>query len=43
LIRGVVGANDLSVTEYVINYGATAAETVSIMEFQRGRVVHETQ
>ena len=43
LIRRIVGMNDLWVTEYVINYGDTVVQTVSIMEFQNGRVIHETQ
>jgi hypothetical protein len=43
LIRRIVGINDLWITEYVINYGATIVQTVSIMEFQSGRVIHETQ
>src|SRR5271156_568988 len=43
LIRRIVGSNDLWVTEYAINYGTTAFQTISIMEFQNGRVIHETQ
>src|ERR1700730_13615816 len=43
LIRRIVGINDLWVTEYVINYGTTVVQTVSIMEFQNGKVIHETQ
>jgi hypothetical protein len=35
--------NDLWITEYVIKYTTTIVQTVSIMEFQNGRVVHETQ
>ncbi|HEV3235747.1 MAG TPA: hypothetical protein VGZ25_02090 [Gemmataceae bacterium] len=43
MIRRIVGINDLWVTEYVINYGTTVVQTVSIMEFQNGKVIHETQ
>jgi hypothetical protein len=42
-IRRIVGANDLWVTEYVINYEDTLFQTVSIMEFHSGKVIHETQ
>jgi len=41
--RRIVGANDLWITEYVINYGNAPWQTISIMEFQNGRVIHETQ
>ena len=43
VIRRIVGINDLWITEYVINYQTTVVQTVSIMEFQNGRVIHETQ
>jgi hypothetical protein len=42
-IRRIVGANDLWVTEYVINYENMLFLTVSIMEFHHGKVTHETQ
>jgi hypothetical protein len=42
-IRRIVGINDLWVTEYVINYATTVVQTVSIMEFRNGKVIHETQ
>jgi len=42
-IRRIVGAGDLWVTEYVIDYDKKPFETVSIMEFQNGKVIHETQ
>jgi hypothetical protein len=42
-IRRIVGADDLWVTEYVINYQGKKFSTVSIMEFRDGKVVHETQ
>jgi hypothetical protein len=34
---------DLWITEYAIHYATTVVQAVSIMEFQSGRVVHETQ
>src|SRR3954467_2959563 len=43
LVRRIVGIGDLWVTEYVIKYETTVVQTISIMEFQNGRVVHETQ
>ena len=42
-IRRIVGAGDLWVTEYVINYEGKPFETVSVMEFKNGKVVYETQ
>src|SRR5271170_2107360 len=42
-IRRIVGINDLWVTEYVINYTTSVVQTVSIMEFQNGKVIHEVQ
>jgi len=42
-IRRAVGAGDLWVTEYVINYEGKPFQTVSIMEFRDGKVVRETQ
>lgn len=42
-IRRIVGAGDLWVTEYVISYQGKQFSTISIMEFQDGKVVHETQ
>jgi ketosteroid isomerase-like protein len=42
-IRRMVGVGNLWITEYVINYEGKAFQTVSIMEFQDGKVVHETQ
>jgi hypothetical protein len=42
-IRRIVGINDLWVTEYAIKYGAAVWQTISIMEFQNGKVIHETQ
>ena len=42
-VRRILGAGNLWVTEYVINYQGKAVQTVSIMEFQNGKVIHETQ
>jgi ketosteroid isomerase-like protein len=42
-VRRIVGGGDLWVTEYVIAYDGQRFDTVSIMEFQAGKVVHETQ
>jgi hypothetical protein len=42
-VRRILGAGNLWVTEYVINYQGKAVQAVSIMEFQNGKVIHETQ
>jgi hypothetical protein len=42
-VRRILGAGDLWVTEFVLSYDGRPAYTVSIMEFQDGQVVHETQ
>jgi hypothetical protein len=42
-IRRISGSGDFWVTEYVIEYEGKPFETVSIMEFRGGKVVHETQ
>jgi len=42
-VRRILGAGNLWVTEYVITYEGKPFQTVSIMEFQDGKVVHETQ
>jgi ketosteroid isomerase-like protein len=42
-VRRMVGSGDLWVTEYVISYEGKPFQTVSIMEFKDGKVVHETQ
>ena len=39
VIRRIVGGGDLWVTEYVITYDGRGVNTVSIMEFQAGKVV----
>lgn len=42
-VRRIVGSGNLWVTEYVITYESKPFQTVSIMEFKDGKVVHETQ
>jgi hypothetical protein len=42
-IRRILGSGDLWITEYVIEYDGKPTPTVSIMEFQDGKVAHETQ
>jgi SnoaL-like domain len=42
-VRRIVGTGDLWVTEYVITYDGRPMHTVSIMEFESGQVIHETQ
>jgi SnoaL-like domain len=41
-IRRIRGGGDLWVTEYVITYDGRPVHTVSIMEFQAGKVARET-
>jgi ketosteroid isomerase-like protein len=43
VVRRMVGAGDLWVTEYSINYDGRTSFTVSIMEFRDGKVARETQ
>lgn len=43
VVRRIVGEGNLWVTEYAINYEGQSACTVSIMEFQDGKVSRETQ
>ena len=43
VVRRIVGAGRLWVTEYVISYEGRPFHTVSIMEFDSGKVAHETQ
>ena len=42
-VRRIVGASDLWVTEFVLTYDGQPSYTVSIMEFDDGKVVRETQ
>ena len=43
IVRRVLGAADLWITELVITYDALPSYTVSIMEFRDGNVARETQ
>lgn len=40
-IRRIIGGGDLWITEYVLTYDGKPSYTVSIMEFQDGKVAHE--
>jgi hypothetical protein len=42
-IRRVLGSGNLWITEYTITYQGRPFYTISIMEFENGKVVHETQ
>jgi hypothetical protein len=42
-VRRITGSGEIWVTEYTINYQGRSAFTVSIMEFQNGKVARETQ
>jgi hypothetical protein len=42
-IRRLLGSGKLWITEYMITYQGRPFYTVSIMEFENGKVVHETQ
>ena len=42
-IRRLLGFGKLWITEYTISYEGRAFYTISIMEFENGKVVHETQ
>ncbi len=42
-VRRMLGGGDLWVSELVLTYDAQPFYTVSIMEFEDGEVVHETQ
>jgi hypothetical protein len=43
MIRRIIGASDLWITELVLTYDGKPSYTVSIMEFIDGKVAHETQ
>ena len=43
VVRRMLGGGGLWVTEYVITYDGRPYNTVSIMEFQAGKVMRETQ
>ncbi len=42
-IRRLLGFGKLWITEYTITYQGRSFYTISIMEFENGKVVHETQ
>jgi hypothetical protein len=42
-IRRLFGSGNLWVTEYTILYEGRPFHTISIMEFENGKVIHETQ
>jgi hypothetical protein len=42
-VRRIIGAGDLWVTEFVLTYDGRPSYTVSIMEFEGGKVARETQ
>jgi SnoaL-like domain len=42
-IRRIVGSGDLWVTEFILTYDGKPSYTVSIMEFEGGKVARETQ
>ena len=42
-VRRILGAADLWVTEFVLTYDGRPSYTVSIMEFEDGKVTRETQ
>ena len=43
IVKRITGQGNIWITEYTINYQGQSAYTVSIMEFNNGKVVHETQ
>ena len=43
VVQRIVGAGDLWVTEFILFYDGQPSYSVSIMEFENGRVTHETQ
>jgi SnoaL-like domain len=42
-VRRIIGAGDLWITEFILAYDGQPSYTVSIMEFQDGKVARETQ
>jgi hypothetical protein len=42
-VRRIVGNGNLWVTEFILAYDGRPSYSVSIMEFEDGRVAHETQ
>lgn len=43
VVRRILGACDLWISELVVSYGARPFHVVSIMEFEGGKVLRETQ
>jgi len=43
IVKRIIGRGNLWITEYTITYQGHPSYTVSIMEFQNNKVVHETQ
>jgi hypothetical protein len=43
LVRRIIGACEVWITEYILTYDDQPSFTVSIMEFIDGKVAHETQ
>jgi hypothetical protein len=43
VVRRIVGAANLWVTEFILFYDGQPSYAVSIMEFKNGKVAHETQ
>ena len=42
-VQRIIGAGDLWISEFVLSYDGAPSYTVSIMEFQGGKVARETQ
>jgi hypothetical protein len=42
-VQRIVGAGNLWVTEFILSYDGQPSYAVSIMEFDNGKVAHETQ
>ncbi len=42
-VQRIVGAGDLWVTEFILFYDGQPSYSVSIMEFENGKITHETQ
>ncbi len=43
VVQRIVGAGDLWVTEFILFYDGQPSYSVSIMEFENGKITHETQ
>ncbi|WP_343715540.1 nuclear transport factor 2 family protein [Inquilinus sp.] len=42
-VRRIIGAGDLWLTEFILDYDGRPSFTVSVMEFRDGKVARETQ